>query len=79
MILASRAERSAAVLGRGTSLGGVAFFATLVLSLLAKISCYASPLSSHLADACGARFILTIIRFWQASSGGRSRYGLSLT
>src|ERR1035438_5614788 len=85
IVLATRAARSPAVLGRGTNLGGVAFFVTLIffvtlgLSLLAKISCYASPLSSHLADACGARFILTTIRCWQASSGVRSRYGLSLT
>src|ERR1700693_2449706 len=68
IILATRAARSAAVLGRGTNLGGVAFV-TLGLSLLAKISCYASPLSSHLADACGARFILTITRCWPGTSG----------
>src|ERR1700693_4022077 len=48
IILATRAARSAAVLGRGTNLGGVAFFVTLGLSLLAKISCCASPLSSPL-------------------------------
>src|SRR5580704_2334304 len=76
IILATRAARSAEVLGRGTNLGGVAFvFVTLGSSLLAKISYYASPLSSHLADACGARSILTITRCSQATFGVRSRFG----
>jgi len=70
MIFLRRAARSAAVLGRGTSFGGVAFV-TLLLSFPAKASCLCSPLLSHLAAACGVHFTLTITRCFPETSGVR--------
>src|SRR5579872_3704 len=83
MIFWTRRARSAAVLGRGTSLGEMTFFTAPFVTLgvsafefLVRAWFSSLPLSSHLAEACGARSISTTTRFFPPTCGGRLIFGL---